>query len=110
MGTWSGFVAGYLLGVKHGPEGYARVREAVQTIVDAPEVRKLLERVPGLADAAARGVAGLFAGEGRIAATVVAAISSPPVAPLVENGLTLLHGVVERGMATLAARERAGGA
>jgi hypothetical protein len=82
MGTISGFVLGYVLGAKQGPEGYAKLRAAWETIRDAPEVKALLERMPTAA--------------GTSSSMIDAVTSSPTVQSLVSTGLALANDIVER--------------
>jgi hypothetical protein len=44
MGTLVGFVAGYILGARQGPEGHAKLRQAIETLLGTPEFKALVER------------------------------------------------------------------
>jgi hypothetical protein len=79
MGAFAGFVLGYVVGARHGPEGYEKLLAAWQTVRDAPEVKALLERVPA-------GGAG----------------------SLLESGLELARTAVQRGLEIVAERAAPG--
>ena len=101
MGALAGFILGYYLGAKQGPEGYAQLRQAMETILAAPEVKALLERVPFLHTA--RGGNGNGAhrdegGEGGLAALFRALAGSEAIQSLVAGGLDFARGLLQRGL------------
>jgi hypothetical protein len=100
MGALTGFMLGYVLGARQGPEGYAKLRAAWDTIREAPEVKALLDRVPSLGEVAATASASS-------SGVVDAVASSPAVQSLVSTGLALANDLVERGLAILNERARA---
>jgi hypothetical protein len=106
MGALAGFVLGYVVGAKQGPEGYARMREAWETILAAPEVKALLERAPTLADMGAGAAGGVLAklktiasGNEQLGAAWQTLAANETLHSLVATGLHLAGGVLERGMA-----------
>ena len=106
MGALAGFVLGYVLGAKQGPEGYAKMRQAWETILGAPEVKALLERAPSLADKGTDAAGGVLAklktiveGNEQLGAAWQTLAANETLHSLVASGLTLAGGVLERGMA-----------
>jgi hypothetical protein len=54
METIVGFVAGYLVGTRHGREGLERLRASLQSIKSSPEVRRLAAEAVAVAETAVR--------------------------------------------------------
>jgi len=48
MGALAGFIFGYVLGMKQGPEGYARLKKALEEVLGSPETKTILEKLPSL--------------------------------------------------------------
>jgi hypothetical protein len=100
MGALAGFILGYYLGAKQGPEGYAQLRQAMETILAAPEVKALLERVPFLHTARGNGNGAHRdeGGEGGLAGLVRALAGSEAIQSLVAGGLDFARGLLQRGL------------
>jgi hypothetical protein len=106
MGALAGFILGYVLGMKQGPEGFAEMRTAWEQILGAPEVKALPERAPSIADLTADGgngllahIEGLVEGNEQLAGAWRAPAGNEAVHSVVATGLTIAGGMLERGMA-----------
>lgn len=117
MGVLIGFLFGYVVGAKAGPEGYERVREAWQSITESDEFQGLVatatafvqnalaqgEAVTEHLKAAGAGDGPLddtwrkLAGDGDLAKMVGALTASSAVQDLLSGGVALLGGMLERG-------------
>jgi hypothetical protein len=118
MGVLIGFLFGYVVGAKAGPEGYERLQEAWQSITESAEFQGLVATATAFVqDALARGGTAVadyleaarsddgrpgrtgFPGAGDLAKMVGAIADSPAVQELLSGGAALLGGVLERGTA-----------
>jgi hypothetical protein len=92
MSTLSGFVVGFVLGAKHGPEGLARLREAWRAVLETKEVQGVLgTAAPELAALADGGGERLLAAAKQIAA-------SEEMRELVSGGVALARQLFDRGL------------
>ena len=48
MGALAGFIFGYVLGMKQGPEGFAKLKKALEDVLGSPETKAILEKIPSL--------------------------------------------------------------
>lgn len=112
MGAMAGFIVGYVLGAREGPEGYEKIRKAWQSILEAPEVKGLLEQAPKLSDLVASvaagggsGVAdqikGLVDRSDGLSGAFKTLAESEAVQSMLSTGLALARGVVEKGLGFL---------
>ena len=118
MGVLIGFLFGYVVGAKAGPEGYERMREAWQTITESDEFRGLVATATAFVqNALAQGGAAVseqleaaasgdgpfgdtwrkLTGDGDLAKMVDALTESGAVQELLSGGVALLGGMLERG-------------
>lgn len=117
MGALVGFVVGYMLGAKQGPDGYAKLRQTVDTVLGSPEFKAMVERGLDLSallgfqrdgKAGANGAAGqlkaLLEHNGEMGSSWRTIADSETVKSLVAGGLSLASGLLERGMAFLGER------
>lgn len=56
MGALAGFIFGYVLGMKQGPEGFAKLKKALEEVLGSPETKTILEKLPGLVNLGGFGV------------------------------------------------------
>ena len=111
MGALAGFIFGYYLGVKQGPDGYDKLRSSLDAVLASPEVKALLERVPilmsmtggggggsGGAKAEDRGERAEVKVGDQLAATFRAIAESDAVQSAVAGGINFARGLVERGL------------
>ena len=97
MGALAGFILGYYVGVKQGPEGYAQLRQALATVLAAPEVKAILERVPFLHTSGGNGAArNEEGGGGQLAAVFRALADSEALQSLLAGGLDFARGLLKR--------------
>jgi len=99
MGALAGFILGYYLGVKQGPEGYAQLRQALDGLLASPEVKSLLERVPFLTASGGKGAGRLETVPGEQVTAVFRALAeSEAIQSLLARGLNFARGLLERGL------------
>jgi hypothetical protein len=97
MGAMAGFILGYIVGMKQGPEGYAKLRQALDDVLGSPDAKALLERVPFLSGNLTGGGAGHNGSPGLdLGAAVRAVAESDALQALVAGGLDLARGLLER--------------
>lgn len=92
MSTLSGFVVGFMLGARTGPEGLARLREAWRSILESKEAQ-------GILGGAAPSLASLADGGGeRLLAAAKEIASSEEVQQMVSGGVALARQLFDRGL------------
>lgn len=122
MGALIGFVFGYVVGAKAGPEGYERMQEAWQTILESEEWKGLVTMATAFVQnalaqggttisqqlqgvAAGNGELGdawrKLAGDGDLAQAWTAISQSGAVQELLSGGIALLGAVLEQGRTAL---------
>jgi hypothetical protein len=100
MGALAGFILGYYLGAKQGPEGYAQLRQALETILASPEVKALLERVPFLHATGGNGNGaprGEVSEAGKLTAVFRALAESEAIQSLLAGGVDFARSLLSRG-------------
>jgi hypothetical protein len=118
MGALIGFIFGYVVGAKAGPEGYERLREAWQTISESDEWKGLVatatafvqnavtEGGEGIVQRLEETVAGhgevgeawrKLTGDGDLARAWSAISESDAVQEVLSGGIALLGNVLEQG-------------
>ena len=110
MGALAGFIFGYILGMKQGPEGYAKLKKALEEVLGSPETKTILEKIPSLMSFGmgngrsemATGSTG-FVPEGRLEIGPEQLVSmvrhfaeSDTVQTIVAGGMDLARGLFER--------------
>jgi hypothetical protein len=124
MSALAGFIVGYVLGAKAGPQSYEKMQAAWKAISESPEVNALLQSLPVVGDMTGGGD-GLFtqlrdavlhaagagdrtegngAGDGE-PARPFASNGVKTVEALVAGGMAIVGDILERGLNML--RERA---
>ncbi|HKE16631.1 MAG TPA: hypothetical protein VKB80_17280 [Kofleriaceae bacterium] len=132
MGALVGFIVGYVVGARQGPEGYARLREAIGTILESSQFAALIEQGHQFADTLtsgagrnghdghdghdgagragapdlAGGIRALVEGNGQLAATWRTIADSQVVQNLVATGLSFAGDLFDRGKAMLEERRK----
>ncbi len=129
MSTLLGFVVGYVVGARQGPEGYARIRQKIDALLDSPELRMVVERGAelsemltgarngsngeqddrgnGAGNGARDGVSmvdqlkGLLDGTGQLRATFQTIADSELVQTVLASGLSFASDLFDRGKAML---------
>ncbi len=129
MSTLLGFVVGYVVGARQGPDGYARIRQKIDAMLDSPELRALVDRgaelselltsarnggngqrdghESGARNGAADGVTvvdqlrSLLDGNGQLRATWQTIADSELVQTVVATGLSFAGDLFDRGKAML---------
>lgn len=101
MGALAGFILGYYLGVKQGPEGYAQLRQALDSVLASPEAKALLERIPFVSAVGGTGNGAgrveLPAGE-QLAQVFRALAESEALQSLLAGGLDFARDLLQRGL------------
>ena len=102
MGALVGFVLGYMVGAKQGPEGYARLRDAIHTILTSAQLKDVVERGAGLSELfpSRNGDSRDSDGGGGWRAFA----ESEAVQSIVAGGLSMAGSLLERGLAMLGER------
>jgi hypothetical protein len=122
MGTLVGFVFGYVVGAKAGPEGYQKLRDAWEEILASDEWKGLVSTATAFVqNALARGGTALteqmeatasgngelgqawrrITGDGDLMEAWTAISESGALQHLLSSGMELLGGVLEQGRAVL---------
>ncbi len=129
MSTLLGFVVGYVVGARQGQEGYARIRQKIDAMLDSPELRMVVERgaelsemltgarngssghrdgrESGAGNGARDGVSmidqlkGLLDGNGQLRATFQSIADSELVQTVLASGLSFAGDLFDRGKAML---------
>src|SRR5215467_13256902 len=114
MGALAGFIFGYVLGMKQGPEGYAKLKKALEEVLGSPETKTILEKIPSLMNFnLAGGANGKMAsgstatvgtvGEGRLEIGPAELVSmvrhfaeSDAIQSIVSGGMDFARGIFER--------------
>ncbi len=110
MGALAGFIFGYVLGMKQGPEGYAKLKKALEEVLGSPETKTLLEKIPSLVNLGARAEGGKMAygststvGEGRLEIGPAELVSmvrhfaeSDAIQSIVSGGMDFARGLFDR--------------
>jgi hypothetical protein len=113
MGALAGFIFGYVLGMKQGPDGFAKLRKALEEVVGSPEAKSLLEKLPSMVGGLSGMAMGSMAppaaetgpgpGEGRyelgpeqLVGMVRAFAESDAIQSIVAGGMDFARGVLER--------------
>lgn len=111
MGALVGFVVGYVLGARQGPETNARLRQAVDAVLGSPEFKAMVDRGAELSRSFTGGSAGangngqgerMLAGNGQTGWRAIA--ESEAVQTALATGLSFASDLFERGMAMLQER------
>jgi hypothetical protein len=117
MGTLLGFVVGHALGARRGEDGHAGWKQAIDRVLDSPELKALVDRGAALTEqlgGARDGSAGdsgigdraraLFEGDGRIRASWRDIADSDTLQTIVATGLSFVGDLFDRGKALLEER------
>lgn len=116
MGALLGFIIGYVVGAKAGPEGYEEMRKGAKAILESEEVRGLIASGMALFEgfmAQSRGsaLAGKLetftAGNGDIRGALKAISDSGEIQALLASGMSLIGPWLEQGMSMLNERVQA---
>ncbi|HWM85382.1 MAG TPA: hypothetical protein VNO33_06075 [Kofleriaceae bacterium] len=112
MGALVGFVVGYVLGARQGPETNARLRQAVDSVLGSPEFKAMVDRgaelsrrfTGGPAGAKGNGQSdGMPGGNGQTVGWRAIA-ESEAVQTALATGLSFASDLFDRGMAMLQER------
>lgn len=109
MGALAGFIVGYILGMKQGPEGFAKLKKALEDVLGSPETKTILEKIPSLVNLGG-GANGKVAygststvGEGRLEIGPEQLVSmvrhfaeSDAIQSIVSGGMDFARGLFER--------------
>lgn len=122
MGALIGFIAGYMAGIKAGPEGYTQLRQAWQTIAASEEFKALVAGLSGLlqntmaqsgdklgeqikiflqGDRDFRGALQMFSQADELNNALQYVSQSKELQELIANGLLLVNSAIERGRETV---------
>lgn len=122
MGALLGFMLGYVLGAKAGPEGYDELRKAWETIVNSEEFKGLLgvgtTFVQGMLQQSQQSVGDTlnrltsdkgelgdawkkFSGNGQLMDAWKVLSQSPEIQSLAATAVSLVGGVIARGQAAM---------
>ena len=106
MGALAGFILGYALGMKQGPEGFEKLRTALDHVIGSPEAKALVERAQAMIprfDGA--GGAGGANGDGRpeiggdhLIHLVRTVADSDAIRAFIGGGLEFAKGLFERAV------------
>ena len=104
MGAVAGFIFGYVLGMKQGPDGFANLRQALEEVLGSPDTRALLERLPAMVGMGnGRSASAVPFGEGRLEIGPEQLVSmlrhladSDAIQSVVAGGLDLARGLFDR--------------
>jgi len=111
MGALAGFIFGYVLGMKQGPEGFAKLKKALEEVLGSPETKTILEKIPSLVNlnlgggsngkmahgsTAAVGEGRLEIGPAELASMVRHFAESDAIQSIVSGGMDFARGLFDR--------------
>lgn len=97
MGTLSGFMIGYVLGARTGPQAFEKLGQVWEAIETSPEFSNLVTAVLGRGGGLGTKLADIADEKGDLRAAWEQIKQSPEFQAMVGGGMTLVTGMLARG-------------